>query len=213
LSVNTVADIAIERLLERAAAQARADSPRAASLIKQLQGRTLAIRVSGLPWGITIESTGRTLRSRVTAQPDATITGAPLSLIALIRSDPQAAITRGDVKMEGDTEVAQRFRELGLLLQPDLEALMARLLGRSSAHLAMRGLQALRQWAQATAWTAMQNAAEYLAHERGDLVSRSEAEHFLRAVDQLREQFDRIDARLQRLESQTRTLAGGQEPP
>jgi ubiquinone biosynthesis protein UbiJ len=213
LSVNTVADIAIERLLERAAAQARADSPRAAALIKELQGRTLAIRVSGLPWGITLESTGRTLRSRVTDKPDATITGAPLSLIALIRSDPQAAITRGDVKIEGDAEVAQRFRELGLLLQPDLEALMARLLGRSSAHLAMRGLQALRQWAQATAWTATQNAAEYLAHERGDLVSRSEAEHFLRGVDQLREQFDRIEARLQHLESQARTLAGGQEPP
>lgn len=207
-----MADIAVERLLERAVAQARHDSPRAVSLINELHGRTLAVRVSGFPWRLTVESTGQTLRACYTDQPDVTIIGAPLSLMALIGDDPQAVIARGDVQIEGDAQLAQQFRELGLLLRPDLEAGMSRLLGRGGAHVAMRGLVALRDWARATAWTATRNAAEYLAHERGDLVSRTEAEHFLRDVDRLREQFDRLQARLQDLEIRERAVAGGREP-
>jgi ubiquinone biosynthesis protein UbiJ len=44
------------------------------------------------------------------------------------------------------------------------------------------------------------NLSEYLAHERGDLVSRSEAEHFLREVDDARDQLDRLEARISHLE-------------
>ena len=52
--------------------------------------------------------------------------------------------------------------------------------------------------------TSVQNLAEYLAHESRDLVSRAEAEHFLRGVDTVREQLDRIEARLQFLEQRAR---------
>jgi len=200
--MNGAADIAFERLLERAVTQARADSPRAITLLQQLQGRTLAVRIEGTPWSGLVESTGQTLRlvRNAAVAAHATITGAPLSLLALAGADPQAVIARGDVRIEGDAEIAQQFRELGMLLRPDLEAGMSRLLGRSAAHIAMMGLRAARDWTRSTAWTTTQNVAEYLAHERGDLVSRAEAEHFLRGVDQLREQFDRLEARLKQLE-------------
>ena len=46
--------------------------------------------------------------------------------------------------------------------------------------------------------------AEYLAHERGDLVPRAEAEDFYRGVERLREDLDRLDAR-------TRALEGAQD--
>ena len=55
--------------------------------------------------------------------------------------------------------------------------------------------------------------AEYLSHESRDLVSRPEAEHFLRGVDAVREQLDRIDARLQLMERRTHALSGGPPPP
>ena len=207
----TPGDVVLERLLDRAVASALADSPRAAELIEALRGRRLGIQVSGTPWRALIESTGRTLKllrpaatgatSNADADADATIVGAPLSLLALTGDDPQAVIHRGDARIEGDPEIAQQFRELGLLLRPDLEAGMARLLGRSGAHLAMRGLRAAADWTRTAAWTQVRNTAEYLAHESGDLVSRPEAEHFLRGVEQLREQLDRIEARLQILET------------
>jgi ubiquinone biosynthesis protein UbiJ len=205
--MGSAAEVVIERLLDQAVARTIADSPRAAALIAQLKGRRLSIQVSGTPWATVVESTGRTLKAYRAVDADAKILGAPLSLLALAGAHAQAAIQRGDVRIEGDAEIAQQFRELGLLLRPDLEAAMARVLGRSGAHVAMRGVRAAVGWTRAAAWTSVRNLAEYLAHESGDLVSRPEAEHYLRGVDQLREQLDRIDARLQRLEQHARVMA------
>jgi len=200
--------VVIERVLDRAVARALADSPRATTLIDALRGRRLGVEISGTPWRAVIESTGRTLKmyrpgaagDHAGDHADATIVGAPLALLALSGADPQAVLRRGDARIEGDGEIAQQFRELGMLLRPDLEAGMARLLGRSGAHIAMRGLRAAAGWTRTAAWTQLRNLAEYLAHESGDLVSRPESEHYLRGVDQLREQLDRIEARLQIME-------------
>jgi ubiquinone biosynthesis accessory factor UbiJ len=220
------AEVMFERLLDRAVARALADSPRATALIGALRGRRLAIEVSGTPWHLVVESTGRTLKvsrappastpadggTAAASQPDATIIGAPLSLLALTGADAQAVIQRGDVRIDGDPAIAQQFRELGLLLRPDLEASLAPVLGRTGAHIALRGLRAAARWTRNAAGTSVRNVAEYLAHESRDLVSRPESEHFLRGVDQAREQLDRADARLQILEQRAQRLAAGAAP-
>ncbi len=56
------------------------------------------------------------------------------------------------------------------------------------------------------------NAAEYLAHERGDLVPRPEAEVFFEGVDRLREDVDRFEARLALLEQQSTTASADLRP-
>jgi ubiquinone biosynthesis accessory factor UbiJ len=223
------AEVVIERLLDRAVARAMAESPRAAALIEALRGRRLAIRISGTPWSSVLESTGRALKAYRAPDPgakpaganpagaaaiaDATIIGAPLSLLALTGADSAAVIRRGDVRIEGDAGVAQQFRELGGLLMPDLEAGLSQVLGRSGAHLALRGMRAAADWTRAAAWTSVRNVAEYLAHESRDLVSRPEAEHFVRGVERLREQLERIDARLQLMERRAHALGSGPPPP
>jgi ubiquinone biosynthesis protein UbiJ len=172
-------------------------------LIAALAGRSISLEVRGTPWITTFESTGtmlRTLRLQSGASADASIAGAPLSLLALTGAAPEAVIRRGDVRIDGDAEIAQQFRELAVLLKPDLESGMSGLLGRSGAHVLMRGLRGAAAWTRASAWTGVQNLSEYLAHERGELVSRAEAEHYLRGVDELREQLDRIEARMAQLE-------------
>jgi ubiquinone biosynthesis protein UbiJ len=201
--MSSVVDIAIERLLGHAVAQARTDSPRAAALLAELAGCTLRVQVLGTPLSFLVKCDGQGLHLSEGETPDADIRGAPLSLLALAGEDPQAIIARGDVTIEGDAEIAQRFRELGMRLRPDLETGLSQLFGRSAAHVAMLGLRAARDWARASAWTATENVAEYLAHERGALIPRAEAEHFLRNVDQLREQLDRLDARIAHLEERT----------
>lgn len=226
--MSAATDRLFERLLNHALARARADTPRTAELLRLLAGRTLAIRVLGTPWAGVVESTGEALKlhparddagaatasapAAASAPVDASIAGAPLSLLSLAAEDGQAAIQRGDVRIEGDAEIAQQFRALALLLKPDLEAGLARALGRSGAHIAMRGLRGALDWTRAAAWTSLQNVSEYLAHESGDLVSRAEAEHFVRGVEQLRERLDRLDTRLQHADEHIRNLAGGPEP-
>ena len=45
--------------------------------------------------------------------------------------------------------------------------------------------------------------AEYLAHEKRDLVSRPEAEDFYRSVERLREDLDRLEARTRLMENES----------
>ena len=53
------------------------------------------------------------------------------------------------------------------------------------------------------------NLAEFLAHERGDLVSRPEGRQLLEGIDALREEVDRLEARVSLIEQQ-RARARGQ---
>jgi ubiquinone biosynthesis accessory factor UbiJ len=205
--MSSLLEIGVGRLLERAVRQARADSPRAVSLLQSLAGRRLGVQIAGTPWDLTLESTGETLRLvAIGAGRDATIVGGPLALLTLAGPDPQAVISRGDVTITGDAEIAQQFRELAMLLRPDLESGLSHLLGRTGAHVAMRGLRSIADGARERALTLTQNTAEYLAHERRDLVSRAEAEHFLRGVDEMRERLDRLEARLIELDRRVPAL-------
>jgi ubiquinone biosynthesis accessory factor UbiJ len=184
-------------------------SPRAQQLCAELAGRRVAISIAPAQFGsgggghVLVESTGNSLKlSAVTAgtsagaPPDATISGGPLSLLALSGSAPEAVLQRGDVRIDGDAELAQKFRELALLLRPDLEEELSLVLGDVPAHQLGRFARAAFGWTQKAAATTVRNVAEYLGHERRDLVPRNEAEQFLQGVDALREDVDRLAARI-----------------
>jgi ubiquinone biosynthesis protein UbiJ len=83
-----------------------------------------------------------------------------------------------------------------MLLRPDLEELLARAVGDVPAHQIGHFTRLALRWSRGAARTTLTNIAEYLAHERRDLVPRNEGEQFLRAVDALREDVDRLEARL-----------------
>lgn len=187
----------LSELAENALNRGLAASPRARALVLELQGRRFGVSAIGLPIHYRVSSDGYRLRlERGAGESDATVTGTPVNLIALAGSDPEAVIRRGDVRIDGDAEVAQRFRELGALLRPDIEEVLSRTLGDGAA----RGLASFAQgalgWARRTAQTSVQNVAEYLAHENGDLVPRSEGQAFFADVDRVREGVDRLDARI-----------------
>ncbi|HWM67976.1 MAG TPA: SCP2 sterol-binding domain-containing protein [Steroidobacteraceae bacterium] len=174
-------------------------SPRAQQLCAELAGRRVAVAISGSPRQVLVESTGLSLKlSAVEAgvAADATISGGPFSLLALSGAAPEAVLQRGDVRIDGDAELAQKFRELALLLRPDLEDELSLVVGDVPAHQLGRFARAAFGWTRKAAATTVRNAAEYLAHERRDLVPRSEAEQFLQGVDTLREDVDRLAVRI-----------------
>jgi ubiquinone biosynthesis accessory factor UbiJ len=174
-------------------------SPRARALCAQLAGRSLGVEIPGLT-RLRVTSNGLTLAiARDAAPADATVAGGLLALWRLAGDAPQPLAQHAGVTIGGDAQIAEQFAELGRLLRPDPEEELALLTGDVAAHrLARLGRAALRLPRRA-AHTALVNLAEYLGHERGDLVPRHEGEQFLRGVDTLREDVDRLEARLERL--------------
>ncbi|MCP5327430.1 MAG: SCP2 sterol-binding domain-containing protein [Sinobacteraceae bacterium] len=172
-------------------------SPRARELCAQLRRQRLVIAMSGTPLRLAVESTGDSLQIRRDDGSDsqAQVEGTPINLIALAGAEPEALLQRGAVTIRGDIELAQRYRELALLLRPDFEEELSRLLGDAPAHQLMRFATGALAFGRRSASTTALNLAEYLAHERGDLVPRAEAAVFLEGVDRLREDVDRLEAR------------------
>jgi ubiquinone biosynthesis accessory factor UbiJ len=190
--------------LENALNRGLPRSPRAQALCAQLAGKKLAIEVPDVT-RVVVESTGDMLhinttstaaRSSADARPDAEIIGGPLGLLALGGEAPQAVLQRRGVEIRGDAHVAEAFRELGILLRPDLEEALARVVGDVPAHQVGHFTRLAFSWGRRAAATALTNLSEYLAHERRDLVPRNEGDQFLRGVDVLREDVDRLEARL-----------------
>jgi ubiquinone biosynthesis protein UbiJ len=174
-------------------------SPRARQLCAELEGKSVAIEIRDIT-RLRVASSGQTLSvTRDDAPADATLTGGPLSLLALAGESPDAVLQRGDVAIGGDAELAQKFRELARLLRPDLEEDLSLLLGDVPAHQLGRLARLTLDWSRKAASTTLTNLAEYLGHERADLVPRNEGEQFLRGVDALREGVDRLGARLELL--------------
>jgi ubiquinone biosynthesis protein UbiJ len=185
---------AIENLLNRNLPR----SPRAQELCETLQGRRVRIEARGLGWVLVAECLPTSIRlakGEPAAPADAEISGSLMSLAALAGAHPEEVIRRGDVTIRGDAELAQKFRELAMLLSPDIEEELSKLIGDTPAHQALRLVKSVTGFGRRAASTGVRNVAEYLAHERRDLVSGPEAEDFYRSVEKLREDVDRLDAR------------------
>ena len=175
-------------------------SVRARELCAELSGRSLALEVRGLG-RLRLESNGAQLAvTGDDARADAELAVGPLGLFALAGEGAQAAVQRGAAAMSGDGETAAKFRELLTLLRPDPEEELAQLVGDVPAHQLGRLGRLAAAWSARAADTAWRSSADYLAHERADLVSRPEGEQFLRGVDRLREDVDRLGARIELLE-------------
>jgi len=188
----------LESLLNRNLAASAA----ARALCQRLDAKVLALHVEGVPLSVYFKSHGEsmTLHTEHQGTPDATLSGSPLSLLRLAGPAPEAALRGGSVHIEGDAEVAQTFSELLKAAQPDLEEELSRVVGDVAAHQIGNAARSALGFARRAKDTFMQNVAEYLQEEGRDVPNRTEAEEFLQGVDKVRDDVERLEARLSLLE-------------
>lgn len=176
-------------------------SATAAALAADLEGRSLALAISGTPLRLTLVVRNGLvdLEPGTPDTPDTLLEGPPLSLLALLGGDPQAPLRAGQVRLSGSTEVADRYRELLAAAAPDLEEELSRLVGDPAAHQAGRLARGGARWARHAAGSLARSLGEYLREERRTLPSRPEVAEWIAAVDTLRSDVERAEARLARL--------------
>jgi ubiquinone biosynthesis accessory factor UbiJ len=172
-------------------------SPRARELVSELAGSSLGVDVRGMT-RLLVRSNGAVLQvtQDASAPADADLSGSALSILQLTGASPEAVLQRGAVEIRGDADIARKYRELASFLKPDLEEELSHLIGDMPAHELGRLARGALGWGRHAAATAVRNVAEYLAHERADLVPRAEADQFSSGVDRLREDVDRLEARI-----------------
>lgn len=171
--------------------------------LERLEGRTFAVQVD-VPGGLRLVlavANGQMELAADDRPADTTVFGTPLALLAMTAPLADLRLRTGRVRIEGDAETAQAFRELLSHAHPDLEAEVARVMGEAPAHHALRLARGVFQFGKQVAGSFAANTAEYLTEETHQLPPRAEAEIFMDDVDRLREGVDRAEARLRLLEA------------
>jgi ubiquinone biosynthesis protein UbiJ len=204
---------AIESMLNRGIGA----SAQAMALARRLDATALELDVVGLTSIRCCVAAGRlalVTAARPPAPPagevDATISGSLAALRRLAQpqtgraaprragADDKAYTARATIR--GDAEIANLYRELFVLAQPDWEEELSRIVGDLPARRLARIAGQAIAWARKARATTGENIAEYLQEETRDLVGSAEVDEFLQGVDAVREAADRAQARLIRLE-------------
>ena len=192
----------LERLFEQALNRTLHLDPQALERLEALAGKVILLELAaeGAPLRFYVFPSGAGLRLQRTYDrtPDVTISGtAPVFLGQLVRGPAVSdALT-----IRGDIELGQRFRRILADLDPDWEEGLARVAGDVPAHQIVRLGRGLRTWAAQALQTLGMDGAEYLQEEALVLARRDRVQEFLREVDRLRADADRLEKRLQRLAS------------
>lgn len=172
-----------------------AQTPGARESLARHADKTLALDWILSRLALRIDTDG-TLHMEGSATPDAVIFVSP-GLIAQLPFKGKAAFR--EARTEGDVELLSAFNDAFSQLNLDAEAELASLFGPIAGFRLAEAGRTFSQWiSQATTDTA-RTLAEYAVEESPMLASKIDVEHFNRAVDSLRDDVARLEARLNQL--------------
>lgn len=170
----------------------------------KLHGRIIAIEILGL--GSTLYLVPGPQRVQILeayeGAPDCCISGTPLALARMRDSHASNQLFSGAVEISGDTELAHQLSKILSGMEIDWEEQLSRFTGDLIAHRLGNLLRRARAWGVESSTTLGLDIQEYLQEELRLLPGRSEIEEFLNAVDTLRDDAERLQARLDQLLSQ-----------
>jgi ubiquinone biosynthesis protein UbiJ len=207
MTVSAAVIASIEQLLNQAI-QLDPESP---IRLTPMQGKIIQIELLGLGISFCLipEPQGFQLLSHYEGEPDCLLRGSLLDLATMgNRRNSAEQLFGGSVTIEGDTALAQRFGDFFTGLDIDWEEQLSRLTGDVAAHEIGNVMRGTIGWGKQLNRTATQNLKEYLEEELRLIPGRYEVEPFLSAVDRLRDDVERLEARIQRLSSD----ASGDDP-
>ena len=173
--------------------------PEARRKLRKLEGRTVGIELTGpgIRFALGVED-GRFGFGPIEAiEPDATIRATPGAFVAMAGSGGQAAA--GNIELAGDTETARRFQQFFSELSPDFEEAATRIFGDVIGFQVSRLVAGGMKWARESSWRFAEDVSEYLREESRQLVNEPEMEAFLDAVDDLRDDVERLSVRVDKL--------------
>jgi ubiquinone biosynthesis protein UbiJ len=168
-----------------------------------LEGQVIAVELRGLGLRFYLlpGPGGMQILSYYAGDPDTWLIGTPLGLAQLASgSGGSGRLFSGDVEIRGDVSLGEQFREIMDDMQIDWEEILSHVVGDFAARKLGNAAHETAAWARSSAETLALNLTEYL-HEEGRLLPyREQVEEFMSAVDTLRSDVDRLEARIRRLE-------------
>ena len=176
--------------------------PETLARLGELQGRV--VRLVFLDLGVSLyllpTEAGLLLRDHHEGEADVTLSGNLPAFARLGLGAQPGLFFSGTLAIDGDVELGQRFQDVLQGVTIDWEEQLSRALGDVAAHSIGNLVRDARAWQQRTLSTIGQDLTEYLQEERRDLPPRHRVDDYMREVDELRADCDRLARRVARLQ-------------
>jgi len=178
-----------------------AESTPARELCQKLSAKVVAIRVrnTALAAYFVVNDEALDLVTSSADEPDVVITGSIITLARMAGQSGEAAIRDGSLDLTGDAETAKEFQQLLAFAKPDVEEELSGIIGDVTAHRLGEIARGVGRWGRDARSTMGANIREYLQEESRDVPSRYELDAFSSNISTLRDDVDRVEARLNRL--------------
>lgn len=179
-------------------------SPATRLRLKALEGRVAHIAISLPKLDVFVEFTNGSLRLIQHCELPVAVHiegSAPALLRQLMQ--PGQFRAGGGVSVEGDIALAQTLSQLARQLDFDWEELLAERLGDVAAHQIGQTLRWGASFLGAFARKALHDGRRYLVSEQPMLVERPDFDRFSNSVHQLRQDYDRLEARVAHLQQRS----------
>lgn len=178
--------------------------PEMAEKISAFKDRVIAIELQGLnktfyllprngaSGGLVID-----VEEHIDGEADTTLRGTPLALFKMgLASDIAPMMLKGEIEIDGDIRLGKEFKKVLAEMDVDWEEHLANLIGDVPAHHASQLMRKFFNWSRQSRDSLMSNVSEYLQEESRDVISGAELEMFYNSVDRLRDDVDRLRARV-----------------
>jgi len=167
----------------------------------RLAGTSFTVQFSEFNYRLTFlpNANGLQLLDRYMGKSDVVVKGSIPAFARMLLEQQQLQSARGAVEVSGDVLMAQRFAELLSGLDIDWQDELSRFMGGAAAHQFGRIAKGLFSWGKKTAQTLQQETAAYLRDDSRDVLASDEMEEFVAGVEELGDDLDHLQVRLDRL--------------
>jgi ubiquinone biosynthesis protein UbiJ len=174
-------------------------------ILSRLSGQVIALEIRPFSQKIFLcpnESSIQVL-TEISGEPDVTIRGTPTALTRMgLGGVWEKSLAPGEIEILGKADTAHRLQALLRDLKIDWHPVLNSLTGSNSAATTLLDLlRSGSQWTRNTLDALQTDLSGYLREERHWLPCAPETDRFFTDVDTLRDQQERLKARIQRLET------------
>jgi len=128
---------------------------------------------------------------------DTTLRGSPLSLFKLgLVKDAATMLLKGEVEIVGNTRLGHQFKKIFSQMDIDWTEPLAEVIGDSLAYQVQQSGEKIGRWGKDSINSVTLSISEYLQEESRDVVTETELDIFNDAVDKIRNDVDRLQAKI-----------------
>lgn len=165
-------------------------------------GKSASFNIFPFSTTLTILEDGALAIAGEAPQVDASVTISPSTLVRLLTNDEGAY---QQIKVEGDTELATALAKVLRNISWDFEEDLSKVIGDAPAYQVGEFGRKVVAETKSQAINLAEMLAEYLQEERESIAKKRHVEQFIRDVDILREDAERVEKRVQKLSALLKT--------